>query len=1124
MNLRETGTTNRELQKYLARIIARREIAETPFIERKFAADEKWRRYAGSEVFRYSSILREKEPDLDALLSDQRIVVVGEPGSGKSTIAQEAAARLTSVPNTLPVVLNLRSYRGNLQQLIDDTVPPALRENDELRWYYICDGLDEIPREHLARAIREIVVFAASEHGSGVLITSRQAFFGNHAAHFITSFEVFHLLEFDEDDLRSFARNRGLDPAHFLEAAEEAGIGTEIRNPLNVWTISNLLLDGLPLNSLRSENLNTVIEGLLRSRTTISLIRLRRAVQLLGVSMEVYSRNELSLEEAKRILTIGLAITQDEAQGMLDELMQSILLQTPNGIVFQLRTYGEFLAAFELQNQPLDRIQALFSLDDGTPNPSWLNAVALLAELSSEVRRYFIRRYPAWVLGTSASAFTTEEKTEIVDRLLSEVGNSGQYLFNHPTIRAYALARILTAEAQQKLNAQLTSDRPEMQANAFLVLGLAKDKSIITAALAIAIEVQREDPVRLAALTALTSMNSPELLDVLIPVLSRSDLHYTMMLECIGMNVAEDDIERAIPFILSTNTLLTGVYHRFRGMRAVSTSLLLLGYLSAHPDVLSNHHAEAYFEPLLKQLTENCNDAIVELLVQVLIATEGQHVYVTRSFDQLLIDPIIKNGQTERTATFLLLHYSGVERLPHHLAQRVGRWLTMRHAEWIVETESFVLLQNLSPFIPLGEVRQFLSPHTLGLMEQQEQNSAELERQEGERQQQRDERFEALRNSIVSGTFWEALNALATLDEKEWPAVPSERLELLSRDASDRLQTIDLATAISYGEHGSWHQPPELQPILRMVDHYELRLATDESLVWTLKAWPGVTITNHYKRYGFSKDAAERFVEFVRATHERATPLENVLSFLDETDFAWPEFTDDLLHFVHDPQSGHLGPRALSVLIKRGLSTENLVVYERSTNESIRDIAFSELVRRQDRATISRALAELMNSPENLRDSDVGPPRDGPASWIVNINSGWAWDDLARLRRLCLQNGLVYLCDTVTTKLRKIDVARLARTVRAQMSDTPDTGRSRQSAFAVECEREGLILAAQSLPFDRVLTLLKRSTSLTLLKVYVEGSSDVPLYARLLREIGEIELAEKIDVSWGMAEPFEPAG
>jgi hypothetical protein len=199
--------------------------------------------------------------------------------------------------------------------------------------------LDEVPRQYIGQAIKDLIELSASEREASFLITSRQAFFANHSTALGREFSVFHVLDFDEDDLRTFARYRGLDPQAFLESAEESGIGAEIRNPLNAWTISTLLLDGHHLSALRSENINIVIDGLLKSRTTISPIRLRRAVQLLGVSMEVYSRNELSLDEAKSVLRIGLAITEDEAQRMLDELMQSILLQTPNGVIFQLRTY-----------------------------------------------------------------------------------------------------------------------------------------------------------------------------------------------------------------------------------------------------------------------------------------------------------------------------------------------------------------------------------------------------------------------------------------------------------------------------------------------------------------------------------------------------------------------------------------------------------------------------------------------------------------------------------------------------------------------------------------------------------------------------------------------------------------
>lgn len=1106
---------NRTLERYRAKIVATSELTEIPFIERKFIDDEKWRRYAPSETFRYSGLLREKEPELDALLAHRRLIIVGEPGSGKSTIAQEAARRLACVDSALPILLSLRSYRGNLKQLVSKTVPSAIFEMDDLQKHYICDGLDEVPREHISEAIRDLVDLSALEQSATFLITSRQAFFASRSTAFAPHFEVFHVLDFDEDDLRAFARHRGLEPQQFLDSADDSGIGTEIRNPLNAWTVSALLLDGHHLSGLRSENINTVIEGLLKSRTTISLIRLRRAVQLLGVSMEVFSRNELSLEEAKSVLTIGLAISEDDAQTMLEQLMQSILLQTPNGIVFQLRTYGEFLAALELQNQPLDRIRALFSLDDGTPNPSWLHAIALLAELNGEVRRYFIERYPAWVLGSSVTAFGIDERTEITGRLITDLSTKGQYLYNHPTVHVSALAKFLTAEGRQRLLTQISSPHAETQANTLLVLGLGKEKAIIPVALTIAIDAQREDPVRLSALTALATVESPEIVDQLIPALTRSDLHYSMMLECIGMNVAEEDIGRAIPFILSTNTLLSGVYYRFRNMRSRQTSLRILDYLESHPEVLGNIHAEGYFEPFLKEVADDCDDAVVESLVRVLAVTEERHMHVVPSFGRLLLDPIVKNDKTEQAATLLLFHYHQTGRIPVHHAQLLGRWMTMRHAQFIVEAGAFELLRNLSPFIPRGAIRQFLSPHTLGLMELQEENTVQSERQEREREQQREERSQAQRESISHGSFWEVLNALATLNEKNWPTLPADRRDWLASEASARLVVLDLSKTIYYGQHGSWHQPPELQVLLRLIDRYELRIESDETLVLTLKAWPGTTFSNHYKRYGLSTKAADLFLEYVRGTHERTTPHENVLAFLEETEFTWPSFDDDLLRFVRDPGSGHLGARALSVLVKRGISTDILVECERSNTESIQDIAFVELVKRQHRGTISRALAKLMDNTDTLRDADVGPPMGGPATWIEAINSEWAWDDLAKLRRLALQNALVYLCDTVTTKLRKIDVARLARTVRAQLSDAPESWRARQSAFALECERDGLILAAQSLPFERVLTLLKTSTSLISLKVYVEGATDVSFYARFLTEMGEPELAQKIDIVGG---------
>ena len=91
-------------------------------------------------------------------------------------------------------------------------------------------------------------------------------------------------------------------------------------------------------------------------------------------------------------------------------------------------------------------------------------------------------------------------------------------------------------------------------------------------------------------------------------------------------------------------------------------------------------------------------------------------------------------------------------------------------------------------------------------------------------------------------------------------------------------------------------------------------------------------------------------------------------------------------------------------------------------------------------------------------------------------------------------------------------MARLAKAVRGQMKYADQSWRPRQSSFALECEREAQLLAARSLPFARVLDLLKVSTSLITLKIYVEGSTDAPVYAQFLTEMGEPALAANVDL------------
>ena len=106
-----------------------------------------------------------------------------------------------------------------------------------------------------------------------------------------------------------------------------------------------------------------------------------------GVALETYSRNELIEDEAFAVIQQAMRISHDEARAMLDELSASLLKRTVNGLAFQMRSYGEYLGAEELENAPVERVNELAFPEPNTPNDSWLSAVSIWSNLIRRCER-----------------------------------------------------------------------------------------------------------------------------------------------------------------------------------------------------------------------------------------------------------------------------------------------------------------------------------------------------------------------------------------------------------------------------------------------------------------------------------------------------------------------------------------------------------------------------------------------------------------------------------------------------------------------------------------------------------------------------------------------------------------
>ena len=96
----------------------------------------------------------------------------------------------------IPILVELKEYRGDLTALLRMVAPEGLLRGDETRRTYILDGIDEVPAELLAGFARDLDTLAQTDPQSTMLATGRQAFYVAHRALFPTLAAVFHILRF----------------------------------------------------------------------------------------------------------------------------------------------------------------------------------------------------------------------------------------------------------------------------------------------------------------------------------------------------------------------------------------------------------------------------------------------------------------------------------------------------------------------------------------------------------------------------------------------------------------------------------------------------------------------------------------------------------------------------------------------------------------------------------------------------------------------------------------------------------------------------------------------------------------------------------------------------------------
>jgi len=1062
--------------------------------------------------FQWRGVFREREPKLEDILKHPRLVVLGEPGAGKSLVARAAVQEILKNGERTPVFTELKQYRGDLQKLLAVTAPRSilgpttLAGGAPLRRTYILDGVDEVPQEFLAAFGNELESLLGNDNNANVVVTSRQAFYVSQRVHLPQFPTVFRILDFSDDDIRDYLDRKGVDAKPFLQAVRLSDTEDEIRNPFVLSVMVGRFAQLGQLSKLRSDNLSYIISRLIQSRPLINEHRQRRALSMLAVACETYCRNELSEAEALLVIEQAMRITNEEASDVLNELRASILTRTANGFAFQMRSYGEYLAAEALEDVPIDRLRELAFLDYDTANESWINAVSYLAEINREVRKFFAANYPFWMLNSSPAAFSDDEKARIVRTVIKSATHDGYFIYRHPRINLRRLDRFLTSAVEAELREELSSPNDVVRGNALVLLS-SRTPDVVPLALEILSNRNLDMRFRQCAVLALMKAGTPAVVPALMALLDERDPLHDEILDSIGALSGESQISTVLPLLLlSAEGLFSSAMHHFSEFRSRKALVETLVYFAGSPEELNKIRAEAYVEPIFKLIPKYWDTDIAELCVNIIHSIDERKVYPDNNGIAIkLFRAVCDADKHGIVATRFLEDVWQSDRAEDHrwfyVYQLIADLMRADTARWLIDNHATRLIKQLSPFLLHGSIRDALRPFSEGLIDEQEESAREHAVERAEREKARKRETTLLQERLsTSRSRRQTLTDFYQLPESHWPEFSEDHRAWLMEEISKLLIELDLERSIVW--KGQVLTSPIVLPlVLKLIRRYELTIDPDTPLVYAITALDAGLVTDYYRRRGLSPAAIET-LEALLTDPPSPQALNGLVGFVRDSGYWSPSIQAMLTCVVRDPAGARCQTDALQLLVQHDAQMPFLeqVAYN-GVSQELQQTAFGILVEHQYRPTIERALSALLNDDEVLR---LGEERDAIHSslgWLVKIKSEFAVPKLEKLRARTFILELPHTCGLVTESLVKIGRAQAAKIIRRQISLAPAGWRQAQGSIADDEERATKIEITQQSPFQRILAKLKGATSIRRLKLLCEGQTDVPIFRALLAQI-----------------------
>jgi hypothetical protein len=325
---------------------------------------------------------------IELMLKNDRMVILGGAGSGKSIeLWKTAESMQLSDSISVPIFKRFNTYTD---ENMEDYLPTGWQNADPSSIIIFLDGLDEVPAQYFAIALRKLNAFSDRFPQVRIVISCRTNFYDLPSGNFggtLNGFVVYTLNDISIDEIEDYATDQlKLDGADFVSKIRALSLVDLVQKPFFL----NILLEQysglIDFKPKRSEIMHQAIAlyhknnkaHFLTTGISISEHEVFSYLEKIGYVMELMGKNYISDEDLRSIF-------ESKEEYALCKYLPSFQFDAEKKWwMFEHNNIQEYMASRVLAMQPIEKLKEIIGLSLGGEiriKPTWVNTLSFLFDM-----------------------------------------------------------------------------------------------------------------------------------------------------------------------------------------------------------------------------------------------------------------------------------------------------------------------------------------------------------------------------------------------------------------------------------------------------------------------------------------------------------------------------------------------------------------------------------------------------------------------------------------------------------------------------------------------------------------------------------------------------------------------